>query len=29
MWQIDSARFGHTGKKLRELAENPEIGKPL
>jgi addiction module RelE/StbE family toxin len=29
MWQKDSARFGQIEKKLRELAENPEIGKPL
>jgi addiction module RelE/StbE family toxin len=29
MWQKDSARFGQVEKKLRELAENPEIGKPL
>ena len=29
MWQKDSARFGQIEKKLLELAENPEIGKPL
>ena len=29
MWQKDSARFGQIEKKLRELTENPEIGKPL
>ena len=29
MWQKDSARFGQIEKKLREPAENPEIGKPL
>lgn len=29
MWQKDSVRFGQIGKKLIELAENPEIGKPL
>ena len=29
MWQKDSARFGQIEKKLIELAENPEIGKPL
>ena len=26
MWQKDSTRFGQIEKKLRELAENPEIG---
>ena len=25
----DPVRFGQLEKKLRELAENPEIGKPL
>ena len=29
MWQKDSVRFDQIGKKLVELAENPEIGKPL
>ena len=29
MWQKDSLRFDQIGKKLVELAENPEIGKPL
>ena len=29
IWQKDSARFGQIEKKLRELSENPEIGKPL
>lgn len=29
MWQKDSARFNQIEKKLRELSENPEIGKPL
>jgi mRNA-degrading endonuclease RelE of RelBE toxin-antitoxin system len=29
MWQKDSVRFGQVEKKLRELAENPEIGKPF
>jgi addiction module RelE/StbE family toxin len=29
MWQKDSTRFGQIEKKLLELAENPEIGKPL
>jgi mRNA-degrading endonuclease RelE of RelBE toxin-antitoxin system len=29
MWQKDSVRFGQIEKKLIELAENPEIGKPL
>ena len=29
MWQKDSVRFGQIDKKLIELAENPEIGKPL
>jgi addiction module RelE/StbE family toxin len=29
MWQKDSGRFGQLEKKLLELAENPEIGKPL
>lgn len=29
MWQKDSARFGQIEKKLLELVENPEIGKPL
>ena len=29
MWQKDSARFSQIERKLLELAENPEIGKPL
>jgi addiction module RelE/StbE family toxin len=29
MWQKDSARFAQIEKKLLELAENPETGKPL
>ena len=29
MWQKDSVRFGQIEKKLIELAEIPEIGKPL
>jgi addiction module RelE/StbE family toxin len=29
IWQKDSGRFGQPEKKLLELAENPEIGKPL
>jgi mRNA-degrading endonuclease RelE of RelBE toxin-antitoxin system len=29
MWLKDSVRFNQIEKKLRELAENPEIGKPL
>ena len=29
MWQKDTARFNQIEKKLLELAENPEIGKPL
>jgi mRNA-degrading endonuclease RelE of RelBE toxin-antitoxin system len=29
MWQKDSARFGRTGKKLRELAETRRSEKPL
>jgi addiction module RelE/StbE family toxin len=29
MWRKDPARFGQIEKKLIELAENPEIGKPL
>ena len=28
-WQKDPARFNQIEKKLRELAEKPEIGKPL
>jgi len=29
MWQKDSVRFCQIEKKLLELSENPEIGKPL
>ncbi len=29
MWQKDSVRFSQIEKKLLELAENPETGKPL
>jgi addiction module RelE/StbE family toxin len=29
MWQKDSARFSQLEKKLLEMAENPETGKPL
>ncbi|MCK9580306.1 MAG: type II toxin-antitoxin system RelE/ParE family toxin [Methanoregula sp.] len=29
MWKKDSARFGQIEKKLLELSENPETGKPL
>ena len=29
MWRKDPVRFSQIEKKLRELAENPEIGKPL
>jgi addiction module RelE/StbE family toxin len=29
MWQKDPTRFSQIEKKLLELGENPEIGKPL
>jgi hypothetical protein len=29
MGKKDAARFGQLIKKLEELGENPEIGKPL
>jgi addiction module RelE/StbE family toxin len=29
LWQKDSTRFYRIEKKLRELGDNPEIGKPL